>query len=611
MNCKKRKLGQLCRYVKARPEHPEQAVLHRNDRSSAPWPSECNTESGTRFVNSAHWQTIMKDATKQLENQNIADHSSGEEYLQTGPHAPVLLSGLSRNVDMRDLVASLPTRQLADKLVLRCLESDEPALMFIHPPTFQCQYRKFWQSPCAVSPAWLALLYGVLSCGAWIEKTMNPVMVESELPDLFHYLREKCAVSIAKSDLTAPGCYKVEAALMYMGIEYLGSNNSKTGVSILLGIISRLAIMMGYHRSTHLYHPPLRPFEVEMRRRCWLLLSVTDSIVALQSGLPRVIYQGLGDFTRPRNLLYEDLDPTMSSLPPSRPETETPSCIMYMLALDDMLSVANEITDITSKGAITPERTIGLDQELKATRDRLPGALRMPLLKKAPEAQSDITIMQHTLEMIYQRSRCILHRQYLVSPQPTDIYRAFRWASVDAARCVLEYQCELFQDVLRSLGNRQRVWFGASRSVSDCLTAAMVICLDVINESKAAQPFSESTRTELIQLLHKTYLSLKDTPRPSVEIAKAAERVATMLCQMGHAVTEGGLRCSQPAAAVASQLPNYQLADHTAAPEEGASFPYTAFEDFLNGDNPLELFDWGLWDWEVQQFNSPLVEIVC
>ncbi|GMF80666.1 unnamed protein product [Aspergillus oryzae] len=421
---------------------------------------------------------------------------------------------------------------------------------------------------------------------------MNPVMVESELPDLFHDLREKCAVSIAKSDLTAPGCYKVEAALMYMGIEYLGSNNSKTGVSILLGIISRLAIMMGYHRSTHLYHPPLRPFEVEMRRRCWLLLSVTDSIVALQSGLPRVIYQGLGDFTRPRNLLYEDLDPAMSILPPSRPETETPSRIMYMLALDDMLSVANEITDITSKGAITPERTICLDQELKTTRDRLPGALRMPLLTKAQEAQSDITIMQHTLEMIYQRSRCILHRQYLVSPQPTDIYRAFRWACVDAARCVLEYQCELFQDVLRSPGNRQRVWFGASRSVSDCLTAAMVICLDVINESKAAQPFSKSTRTELIQLLHKTYLSLKDTPRPSVEIAKAAERVATMLYQMGHAVTEGELRCSQPAAAVASQLPNSQLADHTAAPEEGASFPYTAFEDFLNGDNPLELFDW-------------------
>ncbi|PIG69628.1 hypothetical protein AARAC_006630 [Aspergillus arachidicola] len=443
-----------------------------------------------------------------------------------------------------------------------------------------------------VSPAWLALLYGVLSCGAWIEKTMNPVMVESDLPDLFHDLRENCAVSIAKSDLTAPGYYKVEAALMYMGIEYLGSNNSKTGVSILLGIISRLAIMMGYHRSTHLYHPPLRPFEVEMRRRCWLLLSVTDSIVALQSGLPRVIYQGLGDFTRPRNLLYEDLDPAMSILPPSRPETETPSRIMYMLALDDMLSVAYEITDITSKGVITPERTICLDQELKATRDRLPGALRMPLLTKAPEAQSDITIMQHTLEMIYQRSRCILHRQYLVSPQPTDIYRAFRWACVDAARCVLEYQCELFQDVLRSPGNRQRVWFGASRSVSDCLTAAMVLCLDVINESKAAQPFSESTRTELIQLLHKTYLSLKDTPRPSVEVAKAAERVATMLYQMGHAVTEGELRCSEPAAAGASQLPNSQLADHTAAPDEGASFPYTTFEDFLNGDSPLELFDW-------------------
>ena len=53
---------------------------------------------------------------------------SGEEHIQTGVHAPVLLSGLSRNVDMKDLVASLPTRQLADKLVSLCLESHEPAL---------------------------------------------------------------------------------------------------------------------------------------------------------------------------------------------------------------------------------------------------------------------------------------------------------------------------------------------------------------------------------------------------------------------------------------------------------------------------------------------------
>ncbi|KAB8256442.1 hypothetical protein BDV32DRAFT_161163 [Aspergillus pseudonomiae] len=437
---------------------------------------------------------------------------------------------------------------------------------------------------------------------------MKSVMAESELPDLFHLLREKCAISLAKSDLTVPGCYKVEAAIMYMGIEYLGSNDSKTGISILAGVISRLAIMMGYHRSTHVCHPPLRPFELEMRRRSWLVLSVTDSIVALQTGLPRVIYQGLGDFTRPRNLLDEDLDPAMPILPPSRPEMETPSRITYMLMLDDMLSIANKITDITSRGTISPERTLCLDEELKAARGRIPGPLKMPFTTKASESQTDNTLMQHTLEMIYQRSRCILHRQYLVSPRITNGYEAFRWACVDAARCVLEYQCKLLQDILRRPCNRQRAWFGVSHSVSDCLTAAMVICLDVLNESKAAHAFSEGTRAELIQLLNKTYLSLKDTPRQSVEIAKAAERVASMLYGIGHAVAGEDLRSSQPAVAETSELYSSQLAEHMAATVEGTSFPYTTFQDFLNGDSPLEMFDWDLWDWEMQQFNCPLVE---
>ncbi|OGM48145.1 hypothetical protein ABOM_002936 [Aspergillus bombycis] len=284
----------------------------------------------------------------------------------------------------------------------------------------------------------------------------------------------------------------------------------------------------------------------------------------------------------------------MSILPPSRPETEPPSRITYMLTLDDILSVADKIADITSNGTITPERTACLDEELKAARDRIPGPLKMAHTQKASDNQADNTIMQHTLEMIYQRSRCILHRQYLVSPRMTNGYETFRWACVDAARCVLEYQCELFQDILRRPGNRKRSWFGASHSVSDCLTAAMVICLDVLNEPKGAQAVSENTRAELIQLLNKTYLSLKNTPRPSVETAKAAERVATMLYEMGHSIIGEELRCSQPAAAETSELSSSQLADQMAATIEATSSPYTTFQDILNGDCPLEMFDWSI-----------------
>ncbi|PYH85403.1 hypothetical protein BO82DRAFT_424244 [Aspergillus uvarum CBS 121591] len=523
-----------------------------------------------------------------------------------------LFSGLSQNVSIDELIASLPSRTVADRLVASCLESSEPSLMIIHVPTFQSQCLQFWQSPATVSPAWLALLYGVLACGVWIEHFLDPIMAYSEVPQSFYVLRENSAAALSKSDLTVPGRFKVEAALIYLGVEYLQSNESKTGVSILLGVVSRLAIMMGYHQSAHLCHPPLLAFEAEMRCRAWLLLSVIDNVVASQTGLPRVIYQGLTNSARPRNLLDDDFNSTMSVLPSSQSATETLSHVVYMLAIDDLYSVANEIADLAAKGPISPDSTARLGQQLDALKNGLPCSLRMRF-SVAPTMEYDKLIMQRTLEIVYQRSRCILHRQYLISSESNPSFDAFRGACVDAARCVLEQQCLLFQEALHGPRNRKRVWFGASRSVSDCLTAAMVICLEVINRTNVlSQPsLTCDASTELIHILHRTYLNLKQTPKPPVEITKAAEILATMLGQMGHPLTwNSDSDETRPADDPSDPKTSDSQGQETTPPSGLFSSPWLVFDDLVHGDPPFEMFDWAYWDREMRQLNGAFHDII-
>ncbi|OGM47170.1 hypothetical protein ABOM_003970 [Aspergillus bombycis] len=108
---------------------------------------------------------------------------------------------------------------------------------------------------------------------------------------------------------------------------------------------------MGYQP----YQSQISSFEAEMRRRAWLLLLVIDSVVSGQTGLPRVIYPGVGDVTRPRNLLDEDFGPNTDVLPPSRPENQIDSSITYLLAMEQMLAITGEVTDAASGFTLGPQ----------------------------------------------------------------------------------------------------------------------------------------------------------------------------------------------------------------------------------------------------------------
>lgn len=443
--------------------------------------------------------------------------------------------------------------------------------------------------------AWLAILYGILACGVYIEHNIHSDNTTTELPSLFHFYRKQSAISLSKAGLTTAGRFKVEAAVLYMGIEYLQTNDSKVGISSLVGLASRLAMLMGYHRSAHLFNPPLTVFEAEMRRRTWLMLSVSDSVMAYQSGLPRAIYPGVGDTTHPRNLLDQDIDPETVVLPEPRHGFDSTQSISFLVAIDNILSIATEITDACSKGNIPLDMTVNLGQKLLAARESIPEELRVSV--RGSESRDYNGIMQHDLEMVYQRSRCMLYRQYLATNPVNSHYQEFKWACVDAARRVLEQQCVLFQDVLPKPQNRRLVWFGSSISISDCLTAAMVVCLEVIDQSKTSRAFPGLTRNDLTALMHRTCMSLQNAPRWSAEVEQAASVLATVLDKMRHLLireNNNGAQCHAPVISetfsdsTPFNLPIGPPVNSFIASELHSSHLIGS----LNIENPVEMFDW-------------------
>ena len=341
---------------------------------------------------------------------------------------------------------------------------------------------------------------------------------------------------------------------------------------------------MGYHRDAQPYSQ-VTVFEAEMRRRVWLFLQVTDSIVSWQTGVPRVLSRKIGDTSFPRNLLDEDFGPTDLTLPPPRPETHLSSRIVYLISIERVLSITSEITDTVSVKSLSYEETITLNQQLEAARDQIPPLLKINTTNPNDMmTDQDLDIQRFTLEITFQRARCILHRQYLLTNRSESKYEHFRRICVDSARRILEYQTDLFQGIVRQARQHSRVWFGASMSISNCLTAAMVICFEIIYLSQADQISDSSYRAELIGLLQSSYEAWRLLPKPSFETSKAADTIASML-NLVHSDDYDGAICSS------LSHPGSESPGNPSAEAMGTTGIGT-FSDMLSSDPEFEMFDW-------------------
>lgn len=262
---------------------------------------------------------------------------------------------------------------------------------------------------------WFGLLYSILSLAASFGlRDNNPNSAEAQaiLADVnkYHSLAASAAVL---ADFTKPKQYTLECLITYTA--GLRSNNAFVNVWLMIGLIVRLALRMGYHRDPS-HYPAITVFHGEMRRRVWSIIGMIDVLISFQLGLPSMFKTIQSDTQPPRNLLDRDFNTTTQVLPASRSIDElTPSS--YTRAKLRIVRVFADAAELSHATVAPPqEETMRLDQELEAAKAAIPPLLQMPDISELVTDPAEQLMCRFNLDLLYLKTKIVLHRRFMLTP---------------------------------------------------------------------------------------------------------------------------------------------------------------------------------------------------
>ena len=472
------------------------------DTATTPFGKMKISKDEISYVGESHWGAILNsisDLKRDLGDDDEEDHSDlpgstidsygtveGQGGVQSnGTSGLGFMLGESRNVTKAELIAAVPEKRVADRLLSLWFNSPDPFKSIIHAPTFQDEYRRFWRSPNDTPTMWLGLLYSIMSLAASFglrENDPASPQAQAVLAEVNKY-HGLAASAATLADFTKPKQHTLECLMLYAA--GLRSNNAFLNVWLMTGLVVRLGLRMGYHRDPS-HYPSISVFHGEMRRRTWSIVSMIDVLISFQLGLPSMVKTIQSDTQPPRNLLDRDFGVSTKTLPPSRGVDElTPSSYTRAkLRIVRVFADAAEMSHATC--APSHEETMRLDRELDEAKAAVPPLLQMPDISELVTDPAEQLMCRFNLDLLYLKTKMVLHRRYMLTPfsqlTPEEQQRGIgtsRKVCLDSALRVLNHHHTIYT-ATQTGGQLESVkWYMGSISTHDFLLAAMVICLEL------------------------------------------------------------------------------------------------------------------------------------
>lgn len=440
------------------------------------------------YTGETHWQTILsslndiqKDLAEEEEGTEVKDSSAAPDHHSA--HVSFIL-GSTKALTRDELIAMVPEKRTVDRLLSLWFNSPDPFKIVIHAPTFQEVYKRFWKDQ-SVPTMWIGLLFAILGL-AEAFGLRNGVPSSQATRDCIERVRRYqllTASAAVSAEYLKPKEYTIECLLLYMA----GLRNGSGAVDawIVMGVIVRLALRMGYHRDPG-HYPKITAFQAEMRRRTWGLTNMLDVLMSFSLGLPSMVRTIASDAKPPANLLDRDFNPTMTFLPPDRGRHElTPSMyIRTKLTIMNVFAQAVELSHATSPP--TFEVVQALAASLEEARSSVPPALQMPDISELVTDPAEQLMYRFNIDLLYSKCRIVLYRRYMLVPitelseqeQQKGIGEA-RDACIKSARRVLNHHHTIYEATKKGGQMESLGFYMESIAVHDFLLAAMVICLEL------------------------------------------------------------------------------------------------------------------------------------
>ena len=503
----------------------------------------------TSYVGSAHWTAILDSIAElkdRFEDEDDDSDDLADPQTETGQlsltERPILLFGSNRDATKLGILSSVPSRPVVDRLISGYFSAMDVAPV-IHGPSFLREYEKFWENPLATPVMWIGMLFAMMCLATQFQSFLvneprggdQYPLPTQDVQHLVRFYQERTVQCLVLGKYTKSVPYTIQTLLLYFTTEHFQCEDTEIGTWILLGIVVRIAMRMGYHRDAS-HSPQISSFQGEMRRRAWAILAQLDLLASTQIGLPRMIKESQTDAAEPRNLVDDDFDEDIEALPASRPDTDlTP--MLYVIVKNRIMSVFGMISDLTtSKGIASYAEVMKLDKVLHEARDAIPPGLQMQPIAKSLLDNSTAVMRRIYLALTINKAQCILHRKYLVVAHSNSQYSYSRQSCVDAALQILQLQSILNQETQPGGRLYHDKWKVSSLVNHDFLLATTILCLDLDRDiaRQALIQLRDSTeektrRDTIMQALHDSYKIWLQSSRSSREARKAAEALKIML----------------------------------------------------------------------------------
>ncbi|KAI1415233.1 hypothetical protein F5Y13DRAFT_178255 [Hypoxylon sp. FL1857] len=481
------------------------------------------------FVGGTHFMAMLEDI-EDLKSYFEENDEDGDEiydpYENTGPAELMMFSrGVPRN--MEELLAILP---------------EQTVVHIVHVPTFLKEYSEFCRDPHNVPLHWIALLYMVLALGVFFTSFSAPHELKSDSPipamDRFKQFRGAAGWALIWGKYSQPGPYTLQAFLLYVEGDFMSNRENRMNCYLLSSVLIRLMLKMGLHRDPSKLRN-ITPYDGEMRRRMWNLAMQVDLLVAFNLGLPSMAQGIESDTELPTHLTDNDFDKDTTELPPGRPGSDYTSLtypINKARITRVFFLVAKQAHALTVP---TYGEVMKVDAEIEETWNNVPETMKMKPIEECVMDPPIQFIQRFGIAAIYQKSRCVHHRRYIVEEVPRREHDYSRRACLDAALALLDYQNSMHEASKPGGMLGQSGWFVAALvAVNDFLLAAMIIALVIQNDkfwevdgefNWIARYMPTLTRDGLLEILQRSHSVWRDMAGDIPEFKRSEEVVGTML----------------------------------------------------------------------------------
>jgi Fungal specific transcription factor domain len=455
-----------------------------------------DNEKKTFYLGEGHWAAVLNDIAE-VRNYFQTHKNQFEEHMRrvaqtrrdmNDDSGPALLFGASKPPPRSDILSQLPSKYLTDILIARYFNTHDPATHILHGPVFQKQYNAHWADPSQTSIVWAAMLFAMLRIAllTYARDGDEPPEFAGKSSDLGYTYRTAMANCLILADYTKPHQHIIETLIFHLCAEYRKNRDSEASVWVLVGMIVRLAMRMGYHRDSKMF-PNISPFQGEMRRRVWTFVRQADLLFSFQISLPSMIRIGDSDTELPRNIYDEEFDEDTTVLPPSRPTSE-PTSVSYMITKARLAfgfgRVLEEVNGVRSKPY---EEILKIDKGLREIFESIPDHLKLRPMNEQYHLPVDHIIARFIITAVYHKSQCVLHRRFLRSARNNPRYAYSRRTCLESAMALMEFQSTMHRETKENGRLRNKKSWFTSLTAHDFLLAATIISMDLYLEKQRAE----------------------------------------------------------------------------------------------------------------------------